>query len=171
MTREDTVKLLSILKAAYPNQFKGMSRTDGEALLSLWAMELEGYPSDLCTEAARKLMRTCKFMPSLSELLDEIKATRIDTQAKMLSDIALGKNVPIEDRQRVLGLLPGESYNPSIVKMIEALPNPEPKREERENPFKDKWKPPELPNKETLDLVRKQAEKRKKKKVGAGGTV
>jgi len=137
MTRDETGKILSILKAAYPAQFKGMSYTDGEALLNLWEMELKSYPPDLCTKAARTLMRTSKYIPSIAEMLDQIKGERIEAQMRMLGDIALGKNVPIEDRQRVLGLLPGESYSPGVMKLIEALPDPEEKKPRKKRPMPD----------------------------------
>ena len=39
MTREETIKVLAILKAAYPNAYKGMTREEAQGTVSVWAMQ------------------------------------------------------------------------------------------------------------------------------------
>lgn len=36
MTREETLKIFAVMKANYPNFYKGMTRTDAEAQVALW---------------------------------------------------------------------------------------------------------------------------------------
>ena len=37
MTRQETLTLMTILKAAYPSYYKGMSRSDADDIVNLWA--------------------------------------------------------------------------------------------------------------------------------------
>ena len=101
MTREETIKLLAILKAAYPTAFRTMSRETAEAMLALWSDELAPYPSDVVTEAARRLIRRSKFMPCVSELLRQTWETAVDMRTYMLGSIAIGRYVPREELGRI----------------------------------------------------------------------
>lgn len=37
MTRDETVKIMAVLKATYPNFYKDMTRRDAEGVVALWA--------------------------------------------------------------------------------------------------------------------------------------
>lgn len=39
MDKNETIKILALCKAGYPNQYKGMKTTDAEALINLWNMQ------------------------------------------------------------------------------------------------------------------------------------
>jgi hypothetical protein len=101
MTRDDTIRLLAIMKAAYPSAFRGMSRETAEAMLALWADELAPYPPDLVTKAARELIRTGKFLPNISEMLYRVWAVAVDARARMICDAALGRSVSIAELERI----------------------------------------------------------------------
>ncbi|MBQ9557645.1 MAG: hypothetical protein IJU94_03470 [Clostridia bacterium] len=101
MTRDETIKLLAILKAAYPTAFRAMSRETAEAMLALWSDELAPYPSDVVTKAARRFIRRSKFMPCVSELLRQVWETAVDMRTFMLSSIAIGRYVPREELKRI----------------------------------------------------------------------
>ena len=36
MTRDETLKIMAVLKATYPNFYKGMTRRDAEGVVALW---------------------------------------------------------------------------------------------------------------------------------------
>lgn len=72
MTREDVLKVLSILKAAYPHSFRGMTRIDGEALVNLWAHQFAGEDAAEVEAAVDALISTRKegFSPTVGEIKD-----------------------------------------------------------------------------------------------------
>ena len=57
MTRDDTIDLLSILKAAYPNFYRDMTRKDADHVISLWSEMFKDEPVELVGLAV-------KFAPS-----------------------------------------------------------------------------------------------------------
>lgn len=56
MTREDTLTIMGILKAAYPNFYRGMTRVDAETAVSLWQDMFSDDPVELVAAAVKVLI-------------------------------------------------------------------------------------------------------------------
>ena len=78
MTREETLKILTIIKAAYPQFYKGMSRTEGEGVASLWASMLMDYPHTEVEAAVKRLLAldTKGYPPSIGQVIQSIAAAK-----------------------------------------------------------------------------------------------
>ena len=53
MTREETLAIMSVLKAAYPNYYKDMKRSDAEAIVGLWAEMFKDEPVEVVALAVK----------------------------------------------------------------------------------------------------------------------
>lgn len=53
MTREETLAIMALLKAAYPNYYKDMKRADAEGVVNLWATMFADEPADLVAMAVK----------------------------------------------------------------------------------------------------------------------
>lgn len=73
MTREETIKVLAILKAAYPNSYKNMSVDEANATATVWAVQFADIPAEAVMIAINKLIGTSPFPPAISEVKDRIK--------------------------------------------------------------------------------------------------
>ena len=73
MTREETIKVLAILKAAYPNSYKNMSVDEANATATVWAVQFADMPAEVVMIAINKLIGTSPFPPAISEVKDRIK--------------------------------------------------------------------------------------------------
>lgn len=73
MTREETVQVLSLLKAAYPNSYKGMSRQEGNGVIMVWATQFSDVPVQVVLMAINKLIATKTFPPAISEVKEKLK--------------------------------------------------------------------------------------------------
>lgn len=58
MTRDETIDLLSVLKAAYPNFYKDMTRKDADHVISLWSEMFKDEPAPLVTLAVKRHIAT-----------------------------------------------------------------------------------------------------------------
>lgn len=74
MTREEAIKILSILKAAYPNSYKGMTKEEANGTVNLWAQQFTDIPYYIVTIAINKLISKSTFPPSISEIKEGIKS-------------------------------------------------------------------------------------------------
>jgi hypothetical protein len=74
MTREETIKILAILKAAYPNSYKNMSKEEANATATVWAVQFADVPVDLVMIAINKIISNSPFPPAISEVKEKINA-------------------------------------------------------------------------------------------------
>lgn len=68
MTRDETIKMLAILKAAYPNSYKGMTKDEANGMIAVWTMQFADMPADIVLMALNKLISTSQFPPAISEV-------------------------------------------------------------------------------------------------------
>ena len=73
MTREDAIKVLSILKAAYPNSYKGMTKDEANGAISVWAIQFSNIPVNIVMIAINKIISNSTFPPSISEVRKKIR--------------------------------------------------------------------------------------------------
>ena len=73
MTREETVQVLSLLKAAYPNADKGMTRQEGNGVIAVWSAQFSNVPVEVVLLSINKLISTNTFPPSISEVKAKFK--------------------------------------------------------------------------------------------------
>ena len=72
MTRQEALKILTVLKTAYPNFYKDYSKEELNAAIDLWAtMFAEEHP-EIVTEAIKALMCTLKYPPTIADVKEKI---------------------------------------------------------------------------------------------------
>lgn len=74
MTREDTLDLLSVLKAAYPNFYRDMTRQDAGHVVDLWFEMFKDEPVELVALAVKAHIATDTkgFPPHIGAIKDAI---------------------------------------------------------------------------------------------------
>nr|DAJ98122.1 MAG TPA: replisome organizer [Caudoviricetes sp.] len=68
MTRDEAIKILSILKAAYPNSYKGMSKDEANGVVMIWTTQFAKFPANVVLIAVNKLISSSPFPPAISEV-------------------------------------------------------------------------------------------------------
>ena len=54
MTREEAIKVLAILKAAYPNSYRGMTKEEAHGTVAVWAAQFASMPASVVMIAINK---------------------------------------------------------------------------------------------------------------------
>lgn len=72
MTRDDAIKILSILKAAYPSSYKGMTKEEASGTISVWAAQFATIPATVIYIAINKLISTNPFPPAISQVKEKL---------------------------------------------------------------------------------------------------
>lgn len=75
MTTIETAKILTILRAAYPNFYKDMTRADTDKIVSLWAEMFSDEPYQLVAAAVKALITSSPnpFPPVIGEIKEQIQ--------------------------------------------------------------------------------------------------
>lgn len=88
MTRDDTISMLSLLKAAYPSFYAKMSLKDANGVIELWAVMFSEDDVNVVKVALKSLIATHKgFPPDIADVKAEIKT---------ITETALGEKTDAE---------------------------------------------------------------------------
>ena len=74
MTRQEAIKILSILKAAYPNSYRGMTKEEANGTVNIWATQFGNIPYEVVSIAVNKIISVNTFPPSINEVKEKIRS-------------------------------------------------------------------------------------------------
>ena len=123
MTREETIKVLSILKAAYPNSYKNMSKDEANATITVWAVQFAEIPAEIVMIAVNKLIATSTFPPAISEIKDKIKSLYWEIISILLENRTIKTLTNEQESQyrRLLDMVESIRHEPRIEPTIREL--------------------------------------------------
>lgn len=84
MTREETTAILSILKAAYPNAYKGLTRKDANGIISVWQMQFANISMNIILMAVNKYISTNSFAPAVSDIKNKLRDLYYEAQEMLI---------------------------------------------------------------------------------------
>lgn len=78
MEKEDVIKMLGLLKTAYPNYYKGISKQEAENTILLYCDMFKDCDPRLVIVAIKELINNLKFPPTIADIkekMNEIAST------------------------------------------------------------------------------------------------
>lgn len=99
MTKEETLRVLAILKAAYPASYNGMTKREANGTVAVWCMQFADVPVDIVLMAVQKLISTNKFPPAISEVKGKIGSLHWEAH-EMLSSFNMSELLPDEAKMQ-----------------------------------------------------------------------
>ena len=73
MTREEAIKLLAIIKVAYPSSYKDMDKTSAEATVNMWHTSFPDVPYVVMEMAFNTFRMQSKFPPTVADMCEELR--------------------------------------------------------------------------------------------------
>lgn len=91
MTYDETLSIMSVLKAAYPNYYKDMRRSDADAVVSLWVEMFKDDPVEIVAVAVKAHIATDKkgFPPHIGAIKEAIVKLKTSDEMTELEAWAL----------------------------------------------------------------------------------
>jgi hypothetical protein len=108
MTLKDITMILSVLKASYPNAFKGQTENEALIMRNLWFSQFKNVSADVMNKAIQTHINQSKYMPTIAEvrdLLGEGKAIEMKTD-KELTDRYRKMLIDYQNEWKETGKLP-----------------------------------------------------------------
>ena len=108
MTLQDITMILSVLKASYPNAFKGQTENEALIMRNLWYSQFKNVSANVMNKAIQTHINQSKYMPTIAEvrdLLDDGNAIEMKTN-KELTDRYREMIMAYQDEWRNTGKLP-----------------------------------------------------------------
>ena len=72
MTREETQKILAVIRAAYPSFYKDSTKGDLAIAVNLWNDMLIDETYQNVAVAVKSIIATNKFAPSIAEIIEKV---------------------------------------------------------------------------------------------------
>lgn len=126
MTPNDAKKVLAILKAAYPNSYKGMSREEAVGTVNVWAAQFAEYPVEVVMLAVQKLISGNVFPPSISEVKTKMQglyweATQRLIEHKQFNNLSTERVQQLQAiKKAVEPMQSQEKIEPSLTSLLSA---------------------------------------------------
>lgn len=78
MNRQDTLGIMAVIQAAYPEFYKGMRQEKAESIVGLWAEMLKDYPAVEVALAVKAFIATDTkgFPPKVGQIIDSLRKNR-----------------------------------------------------------------------------------------------
>lgn len=73
MTRDDTIKLMSILFVAYPKFYANTDQSGKEAAANLWYDMLQEYPPEAVNMAMRQYIKESQWPPTIADIYKRLE--------------------------------------------------------------------------------------------------
>lgn len=73
MTREESIKLLALIKVAYPSSYKDMDKTSAEATVNMWCTSFPDVPYSIMELAFNNFRMESKFPPTVADMCEELR--------------------------------------------------------------------------------------------------
>lgn len=72
MNREESIKLLALIKVAYPTAYKDMDKETKLATVNMWQTTFPSVPYAIMEMAFNRFRMTSKFPPTVAEMAEEL---------------------------------------------------------------------------------------------------
>ena len=73
MDTRETMKMMAVLKAAYPRYYQGLGQEELRQAAALWETMLGEYPYETVSKAVKALIATMKFVPTIADVIEKIQ--------------------------------------------------------------------------------------------------
>lgn len=86
MNREETIGILSILKASYPNFYKELTKKDAETTINLYAEMFSNTEANLVAIAIKELIQHQSYPPTIADIknkIDELTQPYEETESEL----------------------------------------------------------------------------------------
>ena len=85
MTFEESVKLLALIKLAYPNSYKDIDKDTQLATVNMWQRAFSKVPFAIMELALDHFVKGSKFPPTIAEICEELKGIHSEALINVLT--------------------------------------------------------------------------------------
>lgn len=86
MTATESLAILAILKAAYPNAYKNVTDEDAASISAIWGAQFAEIPAKIVLIAVNKWIAANPFPPAISELKRKIESLHLEAWEALQSN-------------------------------------------------------------------------------------
>ena len=90
MNREESIKLLALIKVAYPTAYRDMDNASKQATVNMWHSTFPRVPYQIMELAFNRFRMVSKFPPTVADMVEALKGVHYQAMEEAGSAIAFG---------------------------------------------------------------------------------
>ena len=102
MNKQDAIKLLALIKVAYPTAYKDMDEASRLATVNMWQMSFPEVPLPIMEQAFNHFRMVSKFPPTVAEMVMELRRIYNQAGENALIHSGLGNKEMVKRYQAVM---------------------------------------------------------------------
>lgn len=104
MNKQEAVKLLALIKVAYPTAYRDMDDASKKATVNMWQMSFADVPYPIMEQAFSHFRMVSKFPPTVAEMVDELKNIHNEATECALINKTLGNEEAVRQYRMVMSI-------------------------------------------------------------------
>lgn len=101
MTKNESIKILAVLTAAYPHSYKSMTPEEAQGVVTVWSIQFADVPADIVFMAVNMAISISKFPPSICEVKERLKTLYWEAYTMMANEINEMDSATLAECQRI----------------------------------------------------------------------
>ena len=85
MTLEESIKLLALIKLAYPTSYKDIDKDTQLATVNMWQRNFKDVPFSIMEMALDHFVKASKFPPTIADMCEELKGVHYEALENVLT--------------------------------------------------------------------------------------
>ena len=102
MNKQEAVKLLALIKIAYPTAYRDMDDASKKATVNMWQMSFPDVPYPIMESAFNHFRMVSKFPPTVAEMVEELRRTYFEATEAALVHKGLGNQEAVDQYRLVM---------------------------------------------------------------------
>ena len=102
MNKHEAVKLLAVIKVAYPTAYRDMDEASKMATVNMWAGSFPDVPYPIMEQAFNHFRMVSKFPPTVAEMVAELKEIYYQATEGALVHKALGNEEGVRQYRAIM---------------------------------------------------------------------
>lgn len=102
MNKQEAVKLLALIKVAYPTAYRDMDEASKKATVNMWAGSFPDVPYAIMEQAFNHFRMVSKFPPTVAEMVEELKQIHFKATEYALVHKSLGDEEGVRQYRAIM---------------------------------------------------------------------
>lgn len=123
MNKQEAIKLLALIKVAYPTAYKDMDQASKQATVNMWAGSFPDVPYPIMEQAFNHFRMVSKFPPTVAEMVEELKQVHYQALEGAMIHKNLGNEEEVRRYRAIMACTSRYKENSNLGLQLSSLPN------------------------------------------------
>lgn len=123
MNKQEAIKLLALIKVAYPTAYRDMDQASKQATVNMWAGSFPDVPYPIMEQAFNHFRMVSKYPPTVAEMVEELKKVHYQALEGAMIHKNLGNEEEVRNFRAIMACTSRYKDNSNLGLQLSSLPN------------------------------------------------